>query len=125
MATKYRTDYQIHTWESLHELSNKLNKLVNEGWRVDNHKLSGDHDRGWTIFSKTVVVKQELSSCEIPTKVVWDALNSTEFYTLFELPVFDKNAVANELRDKVRHFISDRVKTFCKRWTDEDQYMNN
>jgi hypothetical protein len=50
----YKTEYMIREWRSLADLTLLLNTFVNEGWRVDNHKLgnAGDYT-GWTIFSKT------------------------------------------------------------------------
>ena len=42
------TVHSIHVWESLDDLQELLNRMVNKGWAASWHHVEGD--RGWTIF---------------------------------------------------------------------------
>jgi hypothetical protein len=77
MREKYRTDYQIREWKNLGELALLLNTLVNEGWRVDSHKLSGGSDNsGWTIFMRSVMLDQPLLERDISVSAVYHIINA-------------------------------------------------
>lgn len=77
MGYKHRTDFTIREWRDLGELAVLLNTLVNEGWRVENHKLSaGDDKSGWTIFSKYVELHRPLLEREIGLNEVYRILNA-------------------------------------------------
>lgn len=74
----YRTDYQIREWNGLADLSLLLNTLVNDGWRVENHYMGkGEEQRGWTIFTRHVTLKQPLLERRINVGEVYRILNST------------------------------------------------
>jgi hypothetical protein len=76
MAYKYRTDYTLYEWHDLGSLVVLLNRMVNEGWRVENHKLSaGDDKSGWTIFVKTVEIDRPLLEREINVGIMYRILN--------------------------------------------------
>jgi hypothetical protein len=77
MAYKYRTDYTILEWHDLGSLAVLLNRMVNDGWRVENHKLSaGDDKSGWTIFVRTVTLDQPLLERTINVGEVYRILNA-------------------------------------------------
>ena len=42
--------HSIQVWESLDDLQELLNRMVNKGWAASWHHVEGD--RGWTIFVK-------------------------------------------------------------------------
>ena len=44
------TVHSIHVWESLDDLQELLDRMVNRGWAASWHHVEGD--RGWTIFVK-------------------------------------------------------------------------
>jgi hypothetical protein len=73
----YRTDYRIVEWSSLATLETLLNTMMNDGWRVENHKLgnAGDYS-GWTIFAKHIQLKQPLLDRRINVGEVYRILNS-------------------------------------------------
>lgn len=74
---KGRTDYTIREWRNLGELAVLLNTLVNEGWRVDNHKLSaGDDSSGWTIFSRYVELDRPLLERDIKVSEVYHIVSA-------------------------------------------------
>jgi hypothetical protein len=72
--TGFRSDYRIEEWKNHRELEAPLNRLCNEGWRVDNHKLDND-DAGWTIFSKHIQLDQPLLERTINVGEVYRILN--------------------------------------------------
>jgi hypothetical protein len=77
MAYKYRTDYQILEWHDLGSLAILLNTMVNDGWRVENHKLSaGDDKSGWTIFAKHIQLDLPLLERDIKVSEVYHIVNA-------------------------------------------------
>lgn len=74
----YRTEYEIREWNGLEDLSKLLNRMTADDWRVDSHKLSGGEDKsGWTIFTRTVHLKQPLLERWVNVGRVYEALNRT------------------------------------------------
>lgn len=77
MGYSHRTDFQIREWRDLGELALLLNQMVNDGWRVENHKLSaGDDKSGWTIFAKYVELQRPLLERDIKVSEVYHILNA-------------------------------------------------
>lgn len=73
----YKLEYQILEWHSLENLTQFLNTMVNDGWRVENHKLSaGDDKSGWTIFAKTIILRKPLLERQIIVGEVYRILNN-------------------------------------------------
>lgn len=73
---KGRTDYTIREWRDLGSLAVLLNQMVNDGWRVENHKLSaGDDKSGWTIFVRYVELDRPLLEREINVGKLYSILN--------------------------------------------------
>lgn len=76
MNQDYRTDYQIREWNGLADLALLMNTLVNQGWRVDSHKLGAKDDTsGWTIFCRVVTLKKPLLERSINVGEVYRILN--------------------------------------------------
>ena len=84
---EYKSYYAIHEWESIKQLEVLLNLMVNDGWRVDSHKL-GSNDNGqtgWTIFSKATKLKVGLLDCKMPVSQLYTLINqSYKFKTIDE-----------------------------------------
>jgi hypothetical protein len=82
---EYKSYYEIHEWESIKQLEVLLNKMVNEGWRADSHKLGSktNEEAGWTIFSKTTKLKVGLLDCKMPVSQLYTLINqSYKFKTI-------------------------------------------
>jgi hypothetical protein len=102
----YRQDYQIRQWNGLADLAVLLNTLCNDGWRVDNHKLSGKdgEDKGWTIFTKTITLRKPLLERNINVGEVYRILNrvleaGSEQARDFDRGIKEATRLPNEIED--------------------------
>jgi hypothetical protein len=109
---EYRTDYQIVHWADTTELAALLNKLVNQGWRVDNHKLDHNSATGWTIFSKTTLVKPNMMEALMPLRELWRIMSSTPVFNAASIPLHDAyhNPVADEITKQVKEYYEKNAK---------------
>lgn len=85
MRKDYRTEYKIEEWADLAAFEQLLNRMVDEGWRVDSHKLLSSENAGWTIFTRTTHLDLPLLERYITAGEAYRALNhipmtETEIY---------------------------------------------
>ena len=103
---EWKTEYKIMHWKSTEQLQSQLNEMVDNGWRVDSHKLSDvtsskqeNYEPGWTIYMKTSEVVLPFLDRQIGLSELYRIINRV-------FPLYDGTEVyrkySSELNDQIK-----------------------